>query len=781
MIYQSILSSFRKPQPHSSLPAVRKLFAAVSIFGIMVGLSATPSLSQGLLDIPSLDTPEEIEVRDAINEDDRLLLDANTLVFDSNNNIVTVKGDVQIFFKGNTLEADQVIYDRGKGTLHAMGNVRITEELGNVIRTEKIKLSDDFKEGFIQSLQVDSIEETFFAAASAERKGKKTILKKGIYSVCAVCRVRPGRIPTWRIKAEEIIIDEEKHKISYEDATFEFLGVPIAYLPKFSHPDPRIKQKSGFLTPTFLLENELGFGVGTPYYYAVNESSDLTVTPNVLTKQGFLGDIEWRQRLANGAYSLQLSGIRQEAPEEFAGESGDERFRGGLRTTGEFSISENWNTGWDVLALSDRTFAEDYDRLINRVDRFTSNTFLTGQSRTKFFDARALYFNILDDDDATSGNLQRQQAIVHPSIDYDGIIEKSIGGGQLSYRTNITALSRDDEDLNVVDGNEFLDGASGTQGRASAEVEWKRQIIAPGGHVFTPSVALRGDVQAFSQNDNAFVDLERADRNTRGQVTGGLEWRYPVLLTAGKTSHLVEPIAQIFVSPSETQADQFLNEDAQNIILDDTNIFQRDRFSGFDRVEGGTRANVGITHQAQWTDWLTTDFLIGQSFHIAGDNSFADQGIASIYSQNGLETDRSDIVTRLGVTAVDRFGLVARGQINEDLDDVARADFSGFYKGNIFNASAGYTFIAEQDLDDLEQSSQVNGSLSFKPHAYWTVFGDARYDLDDSRFVSNRVGFQFDDDQVNFSFAFFQDFDDDGVRDGEGVEFRINLRTLGGS
>lgn len=774
---QPIFNLLKGQQPRSTVPAVRTLCAAVSAIGIMVGLSTTPSLSQETLN-PSSD----IELESLTNEDDRLLLDADTLVFDSNNDIVTVKGDVQVFFKGNTLEADRVVYDRNKKVLHAMGRVRITEANGNIIRSEKVKLSDDFKTGFIESLQIDSIENTFFAATSAKRTAdKRTVLTKGVYSVCAVCRIKPGRIPTWRIKAEEIIIDEETHKISYEDATFEFLGTPIAYLPKFSHTDPRIKQKSGFLTPLFASDSELGVGAGIPYYYAINESTDLTVTPNYFSKQGFLADIEWRQRLANGAYSLQLSGINQNEPEEFAGESGDERFRGGLRTTGDFSINQNWDAGWDILALSDRTFAENYERLVDRVDRFTSNAFLTGQSRTKFFDARAFFFNVLDDDDEFSGNLQRQQAIIHPSIDYDGIIEDSIAGGQLSYRANVTSLTRDEEDLNTVNGTDFLDGAAGTQGRISAELEWKRQIIAPGGHVITPSIAVRGDAQAFNQSEDNFTLIDRSDQTGRAQITGGLEWRYPVLVNAGNTSHVIEPIAQIFVSPNETKADQFLNEDAQNIILDDTNIFQRDRFSGFDRVEGGTRANVGFTHHAQWTNWLETDFLVGQSFHLAGDNSFQDQGVASIYSQNGLETDRSDVVTRLGVTAIDRYGLVARAQIDEDFDNISRADFTTFYTGNIFNASAGYTLISSQPEDDLERSSQINGALSFKPHEYWTLFGDARYDLDDSRFVSNRTGVKFDDDQLSLSLAFFQNFDDEGVRDNEGVEIRFNLRTLGGA
>ena len=714
-------------------------------------------------------------------DEERLLLDADTLTFDSDRDIVTVSGDVQIFYAGNSLEADRVVYDRTAGKLKAVGKVRLIEVGGNVVRSEEVELSEDFKNGFIKSLQIESVEETYFAASSGERiNGEKTILKNGVYSVCAVCRVKPGRIPTWRIKAEEIIIDEVTHTIRYKSASFELLGVPIAYLPVFSHVAPTVKQKTGILRPNFLLDSDLGFGIGIPYYYAVDESRDLTITPTILTKQGLLGEVEWRQRTTRGAYTLHLAGIHQQDPDEFEGEAGERDFRGGLRTTGDFNIASQWDAGWDILALTDRTFTEDYERLTTRVDRFTSNLNLTGRSTTNFFDARAFYFNILDEDGPNTGNLQEQQAIVHPSIDYDGIINKAIAGGQVSFSANVTTLSRLEEDVNIVNGQEFLDGASGTQGRASAELEWKRRVVAIGGHVLTPLLAVRGDVQAFDQSETSIARVDEQDEVARGQVTAGLEWRYPVLITQGETSHIFEPIGQIFASPNEQEIDRFINEDSQTLVLDDTNIFSRDRFAGFDRVEGGVRANVGFTHKSQWNDWFTTDVLVGQSFHLAGRNSFAEQGTASLEVENGLQDDRSDLVARVAATAIDQFSVIGRIRVDSDYDDINRGDITASYYSDILSLNAGYTFINQQVEDDLPRSSQANGGFSFKPHEYWTIFGDARYDLDDTRFVNNRIGLAFDDKQLRVSLAYVQDFDEQGDRDGEGIEFSINFRTLGG-
>jgi len=179
-----------------------------------------------------------------------------------------------------------------------------------------------------------------------------------------------------------------------------------------------------------------------------------------------------------------------------------------------------------------------------------------------------------------------------------------------------------------------------------------------------------------------------------------------------------------------------LNEDSQTLVLDDTNIFSRDRFAGFDRVEGGVRANVGFTHKTQWNDWFKTDVLVGQSFHLAGKNSFAEQGTASLEAENGLQDDRSDLVARIAATAVDKYSVIGRIRVDNDFSEINRGDI--------------------------------------------IAFGDARYDFDDNQFVNNRIGVAFDDKQLRVSLAFVQDFDEEGDRDGEGFEFSINFRTLGG-
>ena len=118
--------------------------------------------------------------------------------------------------------------------------------------------------------------------------------------------------PLWCIGAARIIHDQRAATISYQDAQFEFFGVPILYTPYFQHPDPTVKHRSGFLMPTMGNSSTLGFFTEVPYYFALSPNYDFTLHPRYYSKYGMLWQGEWRHRLANGQYNIKVWGIDQE-------------------------------------------------------------------------------------------------------------------------------------------------------------------------------------------------------------------------------------------------------------------------------------------------------------------------------------------------------------------------------------------------------------------------------------------------------------------------------------
>src|SRR4029453_12837097 len=134
--------------------------------------------------------------------------------------------------------------------LRAEGNVRLTEPEGKITYGEILDLNDDYRDGFVDSLRLETPDQTRMAAARADRTGGNyTVLQSGVYTACEACKDDPRKPPLWQVKAARIIHDEGEKMIYFEQAQLEFFGKPVAYFPFFSAPDPTVKRKSGWLMP----------------------------------------------------------------------------------------------------------------------------------------------------------------------------------------------------------------------------------------------------------------------------------------------------------------------------------------------------------------------------------------------------------------------------------------------------------------------------------------------------------------------------------------------------
>ena len=149
----------------------------------------------------------------------------------------------------------------------------------------------------------------------------------------------------------------------------------------------------------------------------------------------------------------------------------------------------------------------------------------------------------------------------------------------------------------------LLRGVPGTYTRVTAEAQWRRSFTDPVGQIWTPFAILRADAINASISNQPGVSnfLPVGDTQAlRVMPTVGLEYRYPFINVQPWGSTTIEPIAQIILRPNETYAGKLPNEDAQSLVFDASNLFSVDKFSGYDRVEGGGRANVGVQATTQF-------------------------------------------------------------------------------------------------------------------------------------------------------------------------------------
>lgn len=755
-----------------------------------------------LIAVPTGMSPGFAQVIDEFEApaDARMLLTAEELVYNTDREVVTATGGVQIDYAGYNLVAERVEYDQRTGRMRAFGNVEIVEPDGYRVYAEEIDVTDDFADGFVNALKVETPDNTRIAAESAERRGGvETTFNRGVYTACEPCKRNPEKPPFWQVKAERVIRDERTKTIKLEKARFELFGLPIAYLPYLEVPDFDRKRKSGFLAPSFGSDDALGSWLRVPYFLTLGPSADVTVSGTGYTQQGFLLEAEFRKRFDNGLVTLKMAGISQTGQDEFDPRfiDGDYRERGLIGSTGRFQINDRWRFGWNLMVESDPAFARTYDIEGYDGSRYVSDIYLTGLGRRNYFDLRA--FKVDRRNSLRVGGepyadlLEDREARVHPLLDYNKIFNRSVFGGELSLDVNAAAVSREEEFVTDLTGTfpdgtpvpDIYRGLEGENQRATAELEWRRTFTTAAGLRLTPLLAARGDLHNVDTLSNPDPFAIEQGGSARGMVTAGLEASYPILMTAPGSTHVFEPIAQIFVRPDEPLAGGLPNEDAQSFVFDATSLFERDKFSGYDRIEGGTRANVGFRYTGTFQNGVTAEAIFGQSYHLAGQNSFAVYDHAYVAANSGLDQDVSDFVGMTRVSLPFGVTLGASGRFDKDTFELARGDLSAGFTHNRLSGVVTYSDIkAQRDPDEPGYGSDddrrgITAALSLQFHENWRVFGATGYDLAKERFNTTTVGVTFANECVALTLNYSQEPSYSDTPNDWSVGARLSLRTLG--
>src|SRR5579862_8891492 len=210
------------------------LLAAIVVAGALGVATTTPAAAQSFTYNPHHTRP----VPPPAKNDGQMLVQATEVDYDYNNQRISAVGSVQLFYNGTSVEADKVIYDQKTKRLHAEGNIRMTDVDGKITYADVIDLSDDYRDGFVDSLHAETADATHMAATRSDRSGGNyTVFEDGVYTACAPCKDDPKRPPLWQVKGMRIIHDQLDKMLYFENAQLEFFGVPMAYLPYFSAPD----------------------------------------------------------------------------------------------------------------------------------------------------------------------------------------------------------------------------------------------------------------------------------------------------------------------------------------------------------------------------------------------------------------------------------------------------------------------------------------------------------------------------------------------------------------
>ncbi len=767
-----------KTSPRFTRAARIALSLAIAASAAWIQLSAGPTAAQ-TSPVPSAQAKPQ----------DKLVIDADQLVYDKDKNTISAVGSVQLFYQGRVIQADRVTYDRATKRVYAEGHAKMTDEHGNIVYGSRFALSDDFRDGFIDSVQVLTNDKTRFTSPRVERSnGDVTVLQNGAYTACEPCKDHPERPPFWQVRATKIIENQQTHTVYYEDAQLQFWGFPVFYMPYFSSPDATVNKKTGLLAPALVSGGNLGYGMSVPYFIDLAPNYDLTLTPTFLSKQGLLGEIDWRQRLSNGMYNIQATGIDQAQPGVFPAfpyGAGDTKLRGSIQSSGNFFLNDMWQFGWNGTWMSDKFFLNDYRLQGINFDNFyfqdvTSTAYLRGQSAQSYFDLSAYHF-----EGTTAYDDNRTLPVaVAPVFDYNRVFnvpaDRTNGlGGELTVDANVaninqtnaafqsTGLQTFDNAYHLynvcetqvgstsvntyIPGKCMLRGIAGNYTRASGQVSWQRGYINSLGEVWKPFLFARLDGEATELNETgsityasvlgtstvansnqaAFFSGSNTGAFARGMAGAGVEYRFPFTATSSWGTQTITPIAQFIARPNEMIPRIQPNEDSQSLVFDETNLFAWNKFSGYDRVEGGTRLNYGLQYAADFSNGGHANFVAGESIQVAGQNSYTLYDPSNTGLESGLDKKYSNFV--FGETLQpfsNPITFMSKQQFDSStlqlarFDAIAKASFAGI------NGSVDYALYAAQPALGYEFPREgLTGSLGYSFLDRWSIDGSLVLDM----------------------------------------------------
>ncbi|MGL4320040.1 MAG: LPS-assembly protein LptD, partial [Paracoccaceae bacterium] len=554
--------------------------------------------------------------------------------------------------------------------------------------------------------------------------GRYTQLGQTVASSCKICEGDPT--PLWEIRASRVVHDQLERQLYFDNAQLRLGGVPIFYLPRLRMPDPTLDRADGFLFPTARATSRLGYGIKLPYFFTIGPRRDVTLTPYFTSKGARTVELRYREAFRTGSITL-------EGAVSFDDLVPGKR-RGYLQGSGAFTLPLNFQLAFSGEVVSDPAYLLDYG--ISETDRLDSRIAITRTRRNENISARIISFDSIREGDIDA-NL--------PSLISDLTFHRRFSGGPFGGEGGFkfqTHTHRRSSDVALdTDGDGIGDGRD--VARASARLDWRRSWTTLNGMEFT--TAAEGAVDAYSINQ----DLQFQGNTLRGHAALAAELRWP-WMKAGRngTSHVIEPIVQIVLAPSDT--DTLPNEDSVLVEFDEGNLFALDRFPGSDAVERGFRANVGLTYTRYDPQGWTLGLTLGRVLR--------DEDLGQFSNASGLDGAQSDWLGAAQLTLPQGFTLTQRA-VFDDGFSLAKSETRLDVAGARFGAAASYVWVVADPVENRATPiSELTFDTSYDFASGWSGKLSGRYDLEADRGTIAGLGLEYRNECISVDLSLSRRF-----------------------
>ena len=401
------------------------------------------------------------------------------------------------------------------------------------------------------------------SAKSIKIKNKSSFLKKGVFTTCS----SDNECPPWSLYAEEIEHDKKEQVIKYKNAWLKIYDVPAVYFPRFSHPDPTVNRKSGFLSPKFSNSKSLGTSVNVPYFHVISENKDLTFKPKIFFDDEIVLQNEYRQVNKKSNHIIDFS----LATSNFLSSKNSTKMH--------FYSNSKFETDYDFFDSSDielnlqkvnnddylRTYNIEHDKLIYDTNLLHSYIDFKGyKNDVEFSTSLEVY------EDLTKDKTSRHE-FIYPKYKLQKRITSNNGnniflksyGSQRIYETNLY------------------------EGIVINDLMYSSQSNYSNKGLVTNYNALLKNVNVDAKNSNKYKEKFEQSVSTIFQYNT----KYPLKKESSAYLNNFTPKVSFMYSPNKTK-----NLSTDNRRIDSTKIFSFNRIANNETVEGGGSLTYGASY-----------------------------------------------------------------------------------------------------------------------------------------------------------------------------------------
>jgi len=523
----------------------------------------------------------------------KIYSDKETIIKDSEQNIFNLEDNFVFDLNNEIISSDKTNIIDNQNNEYEFEKAKIDIK-NNEIAGKELKVN--FMDSYFGNPDNDPI----LKGRGATSNESKTKIYKAVFTTC---NTENKKCPGWELQSEEFTHNKINKVFEYKNSWLKVFDKKVFYFPFFYHPDPTVKRKTGFLTPTYGSSNNYGNWVNIPYFKIINEEKDLTFNPKIYADDKIILQSEYRQAFENSNlisdFSFNNDG-KNTNTHLFA------KIYGNLNPETKFNFKYQDVTNDDYLKIHN---------LSNSSLIIESESLLTNQLNiTKNIDDNAnldTSFTVFED--LSKKDSDRFQYVL-PSFaytknikipdHYNGNFKFVSSGHQKNFDTNKY------ESLLI---NDFLFNSN--------------DIISENGLLNSYNLLIK-NFNSYTENSSSYTEKE--DYEVFGSLL--LKTSFPLKKVNEHSYNYLKPIVAIRYSPNNTK-----NISDKDVRLDYNNIFSFNRIGSNEIVEGGRSISLGLEYEKRN---LENKKVFG--FNIA--NSISDRNNVNLPTKSKLDTTRTDFV-----------------------------------------------------------------------------------------------------------------------------------------